>query len=183
MSAYKIVQLIPSLITSGVGVTTTSAPIALRSGYLRIVPDGNAFIDVSATPGINTSTAVYVAAGQEFIWRENVGSQKVVGVSTGTTTTITLPEGNFTEFSIGDYVQLTGISAGIDTNFATVATINSSLNQSTGGYSRVLTLNWNTTSQQPVVGITTGEIRKVVKVAASSASGNVHITEVQIAGG
>jgi hypothetical protein len=181
MSAYKIVQTIDALVTSG-GITT-SAPISLKSGYLRIVPEAAAYVDVSATPGINTSTSVWIPAGSEFIWRENIGSQKVVGVATGTTTTITLPEGNFTEFSIGDYVELTGISpSGINTNFTSVASINSSLNSVTGGFSRVLTLNWNTTSQG-VVTNSVGEIRKVVKVAASAASGKVHITEVQIAGG
>jgi hypothetical protein len=181
MSAFKIVQTIDALVTSG-GVTT-SAPIALKSGYLRIVPEENAYIDISAVPGINTSTSVWVAAGQEFIWKENIGSQKVVGLSTGTTTSITLPEGQFTEFSVGDYVELTGISpSGINTNFTSVASVNTSLDNSTGGYSRVLTLNWNTASQGAVTD-SIGEIRKVVKVAASAASGKVHITEVQIAGG
>lgn len=181
MSAFKIVQTIDAVVTSG-GVTT-SAPIALKSGYLRIVPEANAYVDVSATPGINTSTSVWIAAGQEFIWKENAASQNVVGVTTGVTTTITLPEGQFTEFSVGDYVQLTGIApSGINTNFTTIASVNTSLNPTNGGYSRVLTLNWNTSSQGAVT-VSTGEIRKVVKVAASAASGKVHITEVQIAGG
>jgi hypothetical protein len=181
MSAYKIVQTIPSLATAGTAVT--SNPIALKSGYLRIVPEQNSYVDVSANPGINTSTGVYISAGQEFIWKENIGSQNVVGIITGTTTTIKLPEGQFTEFSVGDYVQLTGVSpSGINTNFTTVATVNTSLDPTTGGYSRVLTLNWNTSSQGPVT-IPIGEIRKVVKVAALASSGNVHITEVQIAGG
>lgn len=181
MSAYKIVQTIPCLVTSG--SATTSNPIALKSGYLRIVPEQDAYVDVSATPGIDTSTGVYVPAGQEFIWRENIGSQKIVGVSTGSTTLITLPQGQFTEFSVGDYVQLTGVSpSGINTNFAKVASVNTSLDPSTGGYSRVLTLNWNTTSQGSVTN-SDGELRKVVKVAALATSGKVHITEVQIAGG
>lgn len=177
MSAYKIVQNIDDL-SSGI---STSGPIPVRSGYFRIVPETDAYISIGATVGVSTTNSIWVKGGTELLLRETVVSQRVVGVSTGATTTILLPEGTFSEFSVGDYVELTGISpSGINTNYASVASVdaNAGLN---GGYSRKLTLNWDTSSQG-VVSDSVGELRKVVKITASS-SGTVHITEVQIAGG
>lgn len=177
MSAYKIVQNIDNL-SSGI---STSGPIPVKSGYFRIVPESDAYISIGATTGVSTTNSIWVKAGTELILRETVVSQRVVGVSTGATTTVLLPEGTFSEFAVGDYVALTGISpAGINTDYAAVLSVdaNAGLN---GGYSRKLTLNWDT-SGQPAVSDSTGELRKVVKISASSA-GTVHITEVQIAGG
>lgn len=178
MSAYKIVQKISDLSTG----ISTSGPIALKSGYLRIVPETDAYIEVNSNPGVSTSNSIWVKAGTELILKETVVSQRVVGVDTGATTTIYLPEGTFSSFSVGDYVELTGIApAGINTTFASIATIDAT-GGINGGFSRKLTLNWNTSSGLSAPTDTEGELRKVVKIAASS-TGKVHITEVQIAGG
>jgi hypothetical protein len=177
MSAYKIVQTIDNL-SSGI---STSGPIPVKSGYFRIVPEADSYISIGSTTGISTSNSIWVKGGSEIILKETIISQKIVGVTTGTTTTILLPEGTFSEFSVGDYVELTGISpSGINTNYASIASVdaNSGLN---GGYSRKLTLNWNTSGQSTVTD-PVGELRKVVKITSSSSS-TVHITEVQIAGG
>ena len=178
MSAYKIVQKISDL-SSGI---STSGPIALKSGYLRIVPETDAYIEIGSDPGVSTSSSLWVKAGNELILRETVISQRVVGVDTGATTTVYLPEGTFSEFSVGDYVELTGIApSGINTTFASVATVDASGGVN-GGFSRKLTLNWDTSSGLSSPTDADGELRKVIKVAASS-TGKVHVTEVQIAGG
>ena len=97
MSAYKIVQKISDLSTG----ISTSGPIALKSGYLRIVPETDAYIEVDSNPGVSTSNSIWAKAGTELILKETVVSQRVVGVDTGATTTIYLPEGTFSSFSVG----------------------------------------------------------------------------------
>jgi hypothetical protein len=184
MSAYKIVQKITPLTMTG-GITTSN-PIALKSGYLRIVPEQDAYIEVSSSPTISTSTnaSVFVKGGTEFLIKETVIAQTVVAVQTGTATTVTIPEGTFSDFSSGDIVELTGIvPSGINTTSATVASVDATNDAGTGGFNRIITLNWDTSTQGAAITTPTGVLRRVTKVAASAASGKVHITEVQIAGG
>jgi hypothetical protein len=182
MSAFKIVQKIPSLVIGSASGISTSAPISLKSGYLRIVPTQNTFIEIGSNPGINTSTSFWVSANTEIIIKETVRSQSTVGILTGSSTTVVLPEGTTSAFNVGDYVELSGISTtGINTNFAQVTSV---INPSSynNPYSARIVLNWNTSSQPPVIN-GTGELRKVIKVAALNDSANpniVHITEVQV---
>ncbi len=183
MSVYKIVQKIAPLTMTGAAVT--SNPIALRSGFLRIVPEQDAYVEVAPTPTISTTTSasIFVKAGTELVLKETAITQTIVGVTTGTTTIVTLPEGTFSDFSAGDIVELTGIvPAGINTTAATVASVNATNSAGTGGFNRVITLTWNTSSQGPVT-TPTGVLRRTTKVAAYGASGKLHITEIQIAGG
>jgi len=183
MSVYKIVQKITPLTMTGVAVT--SNPIALRSGFLRIVPEQDAYVEVAPTPTISTTTnaSIFVKAGTELILRDTPITQTIVGVTTGTTTIVTLPEGTFSDFSAGDIVELTGVvPSGINTTAATVASVNATNSAGTGGFNRVITLTWNTSSQGPVT-TPTGVLRRTTKVAAYGASGKLHITEIQIAGG
>jgi len=182
MSAYKIVQKIPSLsIGSTAGISTT-APIALKSGYLRIVPTENAYIEIGSNPGINTSNSIWVAANSELILKETVRSQPTVGILTGATTTVIIPEGTSCAFDVGDYVELTGISTtGINTNFAQVIYVDNTTSYD-GYYNTRLALDWDTSAEPPVLN-GNGELRKVTKVAAyndSEMPNTIHITEVQV---
>ena len=167
------------------GAAVTSNPIALRSGFLRIVPEQDAYVEVAPTPTISTSTSasIFIKAGTELVLKETAITQTIVGVTTGTTTIVTLPEGTFSDFSAGDIVELTGVvPSGINTTAATVASVNATNSAGTGGFNRVITLTWNTSSQGPVT-TPTGVLRRTTKVAAFGASGKLHITEIQIAGG
>ena len=167
------------------GAAVTSNPIALRSGFLRIVPEQDAYVEDAPTPTISTTTSasIFVKAGTELILKETAITQTIVGVTTGTTTVVTLPEGTFSDFSAGDIVELTGVvPSGINTTAATVASVNATNSAGTGGFNRVITLTWNTSSQGPVT-TSTGVLRRTTKVAAFGASGKLHITEIQIAGG
>ena len=91
MSVYKIVQKITPLTMTGAAVT--SNPIALRSGFLRIVPEQDAYVEVAPTPTISTSTSasIFVKAVTELVLKETAITQTIVGVTTGTTTVVTLP--------------------------------------------------------------------------------------------
>ena len=175
MSAFKIVQKVAKI--SG---TSTSDPISLQSGYLRIAPEADTYVEIGYTPTISTSTSLWLKAGEVAIIKEPVRSQGIVGVSTGTTTTISLPGGTGSCVDIGDYVALTGIQpSGINTTFAQVSNI-LRMDPRNGFQSDRIVLNWNTSAITGVITATSSaEIRKSVKVATNS-SGATHITEVQI---
>jgi len=182
MSAFKIVQKIPSLsIGSSAGISTTG-PIPLKSGYLRVVPSGNAYIEIGSNPVIGLTSSFWVAANSEIVLKETVRSQPTVGIITGTSTTVVIPEGTTCAFEVGDYVELAGISTtGINTNFAQVLSVDNTTSYN-GYYNTRLTLDWNTSSRSPVID-GRGELRKVTKVAAyndSATSNTIHITEVQV---
>lgn len=175
MSAFKIVQKVAK-VSGG----STTDPISLQSGYLRITPEADAYVEIGYTPTISTSTSLWLKAGEVVVLKESVRSQNVVGVTTGATTIVTVPGGTSSSVSIGDYVSLTGIQpSGINTTFAQVSNILST-DPRNGYQSDRIVLNWNTSSITGVITATSGaEIRKAVKVATSS-SGVTHITEVQI---
>jgi hypothetical protein len=175
MSAFKIVQKIAK-VSGG----STSNPISLQSGYLRIAPEADAYVEIGYTPTISTSTSLWLKAGEIVVIKEPIRSQGVVGVTTGSTTTLSLPSGTGSCVDVGDYVALTGIQpSGINTTFAQVLNVLNT-DPRNGYQSDRVVLNWNTSAITGVITATSGaEIRKAVKIATSS-GGDTHITEVQI---
>ena len=175
MSAFKIVQNIAK-VSGG----STSGPIALQSGHIRIAPEADAYVEIGYSPTVSTSTSLWIKAGEVVVLKEPVRSQNVAGVTTGSSTTVTFPGGTGSCVDVGDFVALTGIQpAGINTNFAQVTSVLST-DPRNGYQSDRIVLNWNTSAITGVITATTGaEIRKAVKIATSS-SGDTHITEVQI---
>jgi hypothetical protein len=217
MSAFKIVQNIETVAVSSTGISTSS-PIPLRSGYLKISSDENVYVELSPTPTLSTSS-LWIAAGETIILKETVTSQRLVGIATGTTTHLYLPEGTFSDFAIGDYVQVTGIgyTSDLNTDFAEVISVDTTQGID-GWYSRKIEIDFDTSaivypleytpgskdySQDPNLlwGAGDGpplstypsdstvpysaEVRRVIKLGAmgDGTAANVHITEIQIAGG
>ena len=179
---FKIVQKVSAIDIASSGGISTSLPIAMKTGYIQITPTQNSYIEVGPNPGINTSTSIYVPANETITLKEEWGSKGFVGVQTGTTTTIIFQEGTGGGFLVGDVVAISGCSpAGVNTNFATVATVDHSTSYDSYHNTR-LTLNWNTSSISSVTD-PEGELRKVTRVAAynaGSSANKIHITEVQV---
>jgi len=175
MSAFKIVQKVAKL--SGI---STSEPISLQSGYIRIAPEADTYIEIGYTPTISTSSSLWLKAGETVIVKESVRSQSISGIVTGSSTIVTLPSGTTSSVSVGDYVSLSGIEpSGINTVFAEVSNILST-DPRNGYQSDRVVLNWDTSSITGIITTTSSaEIRKSIKVAADS-GGATHITEVQI---
>lgn len=179
---FKVVQKVAAIDIPSPGGISTSAPIAMKTGYIRITPELDAYIEVGPNPGIDTSTSIWVPGGESVTIKEEWGSKGFVGIVTGATTTIIFPEGTGGGFNVGEYVSVSGVSPiGINTNYAVVATVDDRMSYDSYHNTR-LTLNFDTSS----VGSITdqeGELRKVTKVAAynaGAAANKIHITEVQV---
>ena len=180
--AFKIVQKVAAIDIASSGGISTSAPIAMKTGYIRITPTQNSYLEVGPNPGIDTSSSVFVPANQSIIIKEEWGSKGFVGIITGATTTIIFPEGTGGGFRVGEVVAISGCSpAGINTNFATVVSVDDRMSYDSYHNTRLI-LNWNTSSITSVTD-QEGELRKVTRVAAynaGSAANKIHITEVQV---
>lgn len=89
-----------------VGTATTSTSFSVRSDVLRVVVVGGAaHISVGGNPSA-TSADYYVPNGGTATLALTKASNRVVGVTTGATTTILVPEGTQVPFGVGDYVSL-----------------------------------------------------------------------------
>jgi hypothetical protein len=179
---FKIVQKVAAIDISSPGGISTSAPIAMKTGYIRITPELDAYIEVGPNPGINTSTSVWIPGGETIIIKEEWGSKGFVGVETGSNTTILFPGGTGGGFNVGEYVSINGVSpVGVNTTYAIVTSVDNRTSYDSY-HNTKLTLDWDTSSITSVSN-PEGELRKVTKVAAynaGSGANKIHITEVQI---
>ena len=180
--AFKIIQKIPTISIASAGGISTSIPIAMKTGYLRITPEDNVYIEISPNPQVNNVSSVWVPGGDTVEIKEEWGSRAFVGIQTGSSTTIIFEPGTAAGFEIGDVVSISGASpVGVNTIFTTVNSIETSTSYDSY-YNTRMTVNWNTSGIATVTN-QVGEVRKVTKVAAynaGSGANKIHITEVQL---
>lgn len=180
--SFKIVQKVPALDIPVSGGVSTSVPIPMKTGYIKITPKLDSYIEIGPNPGIDTSTSIWVSGGDSVVLKEEWGSKGFVGIITGSNTTIIFPDGTGGGFNIGDTVSLDGCSpVGINTNLATVISIDNRTSYDSYHNTR-LTLDWDTSSISEVIK-GEGELRKIVKVAVYNdgiGPNKIHITEIQV---
>lgn len=166
------------------GTSSQSGIISKQIDTLRVVSVGSDCHVAIGTNPTATNSDYYVPSGSSATLSiGTVKSQKVVGVTTGTSTIIDFPAGTGSPFEIGDAVELTGIiPVGINTNFAYVTSVDNSTSYD-GYFSTRITLQWDTSGQGALTN-QTGYLREVFKVAGktSGSSGTLYIHQVQITG-
>ena len=168
------------------GTASTSSAFAVQTNVLRVVAVSNpAFISVGATPSA-TSSDYYVPVNTPVTIALTKASNRVVGVTTGTTTIVTVPEGTQVPFGVGDYVTL-AVTGQSYYNFthAPVLSVNTSSN--VGGYYQTrMTVGYNSsgivTAFDP--NISYGDIKMSQKISAYGAggSGTLYFQQVQLTG-
>jgi hypothetical protein len=140
--ATKIVQdtQIPRLAPT-VGVASTSVAIALKSGYLRVTigsttGSSGGYIAIGTNP-VATQDNFHVTSYSIDVVKEPMKRQKIAGITTGTTTTVTFGENAGNPFSATDYVTIEGATtSGINTSHNSIASLTDSS----------VTLNFNSSS-------------------------------------
>jgi hypothetical protein len=98
-----------SSFTFSAGTATTSLnSFTVQSSVLRIVAENaGAYVKIGVGTPSATNTDYYIPSGGTATLALTKASNRVVGVTTGTTTIITVPEGTQVPFGVGDYVTLT----------------------------------------------------------------------------
>ena len=180
MSALKPVG--SNQVISSSGTSAQSSAISQQSDSLRIVSEG---VGVHVAIGTNptaVATDFYVSSNLSSVIRMGqVSSQRVVGVTTGTTTTIDFPEGTGCPFGIGDAVTLTVNGQDYyDFSHKILSDINTT--SGVGGYYNTrVTINHDSSGIATAFNAPYGELRKSFKVAVktNSGTGTVFIQQVQ----
>ena len=168
--AIKVVQKV-NRITANVSTATTSNPIALKSGYLRVSTGlTSVYVEIDSEPVATTNSFQITPYGNEVL-KERLARQKIAGITTGTTTIVSFSENAGNPFLVGDYVTIQNAQpAGINTEHKLVTQV---LNDS-------LTISHNSSSIVGVITTTNANIARSVKVSVLAASGtqDVSITEI-----
>jgi len=168
--AIKVVQKV-NRITANVSTATTSNPIALKSGYLRVSTGlTSIYVEIDSEPVATTNSFQIGPYGNEVL-KERIARQKIAGITTGTSTIVSFSENAGNPFLVGDYVTIQNAQpAGINTEHKLVTQV---LNDS-------LTISHNSSSIVGVITTTNANIARSVKVSVIAASGtqDVSITEI-----
>lgn len=173
--ATKIIQdtQIPR-ITPSAGVASTSVPIALKSGYLRITigSTGNSaggYIAIGTNPVVTRNSFHIVPYGTDIL-KETMKRQVVSGIITGTTTKLLFDTNAGNPFDITDYITISGApTSGINTSHNSIVSLDDSS----------VTINFNS-SAITSPNISGAAIYKSVKVACLTDDANTffNISEV-----
>jgi len=180
MTVHKPVGL-GSSISVVSGTATTSSTLSIQTKALRVVATAPAFIAIGTNPSA-TIADYYVPSGGTAVLALSPASQRIVGITTGTTTTITFPEGTGSPFEVGDYVSLTSVGQTYY-NFThqPVTAVDSSTGYN-GYYSTRVSIGTNTSGILTAFS-TDGNLRKSVKVSAyGTGAGTLYYQQIQIAG-
>jgi len=172
-----------SSFTFTAGAATTSSAFTVQSSVLRVVAVGGAaHVAIGVTPAA-TNTDYYIPAGETVTLGLTKASNRVVGVTTGTTTIVTVPEGTQVPFAVGDYVSLTATGQSYyDFTHQRVLSIDTTAGVD-GYYSTRMTVNYN--SSGIVTAFSAADASVVVsnKISAYGVgSGTLYFQQVQITG-
>lgn len=140
--ATKILQdtVIPR-IESSPGVASTSVPIALKSGYLRITIGSTAgtsggYVSIGTNPTVTRNSFHVVPYDTEVI-KEIMRRQVIVGIVTGSTTKLIFDNNSGNPFLPTDYITIEGApTVGINTTHNSIVSMDSSS----------VTINFNSSS-------------------------------------
>ena len=179
------------------GAAAVSSFISHQSEYIRVVATGAAaHVAVGTNPTATTTDVVVITGEPEILSIGRPSSQRVVAITTGTTTTIDFPEGTGSPFEVGDIVSLTINSTahhavgtlanayvGIVTDVGVLSV------DRTAGFSGFhntrITLNANTSGIKTAFNFQYAELRDQFKVSAKGIDGTgvIYAQQIQTAGG
>ena len=172
-----------SSFTFTAGAATTSSAFSVQSSVLRVVAVGGA---AHVAIGVNTTatnTDYYVPAGDTVTLGLTKASNRVVGITTGTTTIVTVPEGTQVPFAVGDYVTLTS-SGQSYYNFTNQQVLSVDTSAGVNGYYQTrMTVNYN--SSGIVTAFSSADASVIIsnKISAYGVgSGTIYFQQVQITG-
>ncbi len=172
-----------SSFTFTAGAATTSSAFTVQSSVLRVVAVGGAaHVAIGVNP-IATNTDYYIPAGETVTLGLTKASNRVVGVTTGATTTITVPEGTQVPFGVGDYVSLTANGQSYyNFTHAQVTSVDTTTNFN-GYHQTRMVVSYNSSGIATAFSSSDATISLSNKVSAYGAgSGTLYFQQVQITG-
>ncbi len=161
------------------GTASTSSAFSVQSDVVRVVAVGGAaFVAVGATPSA-TNADYYVSSGETATLALTKASNRVAGVTTGTTTIVTVPEGTQIPFGVGDYVTLSGST---HHNFTHQRVISVDTSAGVSGYFQSrMTVDYNSSGIVTTFSSTNSSVITSNKVSAfGTGAGVIYYQQVQL---
>jgi hypothetical protein len=165
------------------GTATTSTTFSVQSSVVRVVAvGGSAHIAVGGTPSATTGD-YYVPSGGTATLALTKASNRVSGITTGTTTIITVPEGTQVPFAVGDYVSLSSNGQSYY-NFTHQQVLSVDTTSGLGGYYQTrMVVNYNSSGIVTAFSSPDASVTASNKVSAYGVgSGTLYVQQVQISG-
>lgn len=169
-------------------VSSATTHFSVQSDTLRVVAlGGDTFVAIgtAAVPTATTSDYLIPSGGTATLALSKA-SQRVIGITTGTSTIITCPEGTQMPFGVGNRVTLSGANeAQYNTiiNYAEVTSVDST--SGVDGYNQTrITVAADTSGIVTAFASKDATLRAAVRVAARTTgnSGTLYVQQVQISG-
>jgi len=162
-----------------------SAAFAHKTDAIRIVAIGNdAYVSIGTEPDAGPTNFLVTVGEPEILSLGAPKNQRVVGITTGATTVVSLPEGTGCPFNVGDTVSLTVTGQSYyDFSHQSITAVNTG--NRVDGYTPKVTISTNTTGIATALSPdSAATLRNSLKIAAEArtGSGSIHCQQVQNAG-
>ena len=162
-----------------------SAAFAHKTDAIRIVAlTKNAYVSIGSEPEAGPTNFLVTVGEPEILSLGAPKNQQVVGITTGSTTVISLPEGTGSPFNVGDTVSLTVTGQSYyDFSHKSVSAVNQG--NRVDGYTPTVTINTSTAGIVTALSADSrATLRNSLKIAAEATdgTGSVHCQQVQNAG-
>tara|TARA_B100002019_G_scaffold284856_1_gene293106 strand:- start:1457 stop:2005 length:549 start_codon:yes stop_codon:yes gene_type:complete len=169
------------LSTSATSGMTTS--FVVSSNVIRVVAVSNgAHVKIDSAPTATTAD-YYVPAGTSATLALTKASNRVVGITTGATTTITFAEGTQCPFGVGDFITITGGSnSSLNLRHVEVTSVDTTSDVN-GNFQAACTVAYDSGSAGDFAGAdVTASLSVRVAARTDSGSGTLHAQLVQTTG-
>jgi len=180
MTALKPVGINSVLSSSGSSVQ--SGAISQQSDMIRIACEGaGVHVAIGTNPTATADNFYATTFDEAKISLGPVASQRVVGLTTGSSTILDFPEGTGSPFGVGDAVTLTVTGqSDLDFEHKIVTSVDATSNFG-GFYSTRITVDHDS-SAGPAFNSRWAQLRKSFKVAVktNSGTGTVFLQQVQV---
>ena len=176
----------PVGINSTVSTSTSSAQtsaISQQCENIRVVAESvGCYVAIGTNPTATNENFYVSSTDAAEIAIGFPAAQRVVGITTGTTTTIDFPEGTGSPFAVGEAVTLTAGQSNFDFTHKIVSSINNTSN--VGGYfnTRIVVDHDSSSVTDTFDPNNWTQLRKSIKVAVKSeaGTGKAYIQQVQV---
>jgi hypothetical protein len=182
--AHRPVGVGSSFTFSAGSAATSANSFTIQSNVLRVVAEGGgAYVKIGVGTPSATNTDYYIPSGGTATLALTKASNRVVGVTTGTTTIVTVPEGTQVPFGVGDYVSLSASGQSYyDFTHKEVLSVDTSTGVN-GYYQTRMTVAYNSSGILTSFASPDATVSISNKVSAYGAgSGTLYYQQVQISG-
>ena len=175
----------PAFTITTIASSAQSGAFAHKTDAIRLVAIGaSAYVEIGTNPDAGPTNFLVTPGEPEILSLGAPKNQQVVGITTGTSTVLSLPEGTGSPFNVGDTVSLTVTGQSYyDFSHKSVSAVNQG--NRVDGYTPTVTITHGSAGIVTALSADSrATLRNSLKIAAEAAAGagTLHCQQVQNAG-